>query len=83
MIADRSETWPCASLPVVRFTATVSSSVLTVKTAGVCLSSSDSNPGRHRVFRTPRPGRGFRAGLTHPLASTFFITEPMVANASD
>src|SRR5262249_15776509 len=46
MMADRSETWPLASWPVFRFTATVSRNVLTRKVAGVTRPSSASSPGR-------------------------------------
>ena len=46
MIADRSEMCPEASLPVLRFTATVSSVVLTLNVESTTRSSSPSEPGR-------------------------------------
>src|SRR6516225_1613729 len=78
MIADRSETWPCASVPVWRFAATVSSKVLTVKTAGVCRTSSDSSPGRHRFRRLSRPDRAFVLAVRGPLFRAFFITRLLI-----
>jgi hypothetical protein len=79
MIADRSETCPCASLPVWRFTATVSSRVLTAKVVGTCRTSSDSSPGCHRVFRKSRPDRAFAVDLLVPPAFTFFIADSLIA----
>ena len=48
MIADRSEMWPVASWPVVRFFATVSENVLTLKVESTTRPSSPSSVGRSR-----------------------------------
>ena len=79
MIADRSEIWPGESFPFWRFTATVSSTVLTAKTAGVCRTSSGSSPGRNRVCREPRRDRAFSIDRLVPPDCAFFITSPPVA----
>src|SRR5271167_2592393 len=48
-MADRKEIWPEASLPVLRFTATVSSSVLTLKVERTNRTSRHSAHGRNLV----------------------------------
>ena len=65
MMADRSEMWPLASLPVLRFTATVSSSVLTWNVVGVTRSSSPSSPGRS-PRRLAFPFRIGSLSMVHP-----------------
>ena len=49
MMAERSEMWPVASLPVRRFTATVSSVVLTRNVDMTIRPSSGSNRGDDRI----------------------------------
>ena len=54
-MADRSEIWPDASFPVLRFTATVSSNVLTLKVERTRRASRHSGLGRMAVgFRFVR-----------------------------
>src|SRR5262249_52859832 len=54
--AERSDTWRVTSWPVVRFTATVSASVLTLKTAGTKRPSSISSDRVVRLRVTGRRG---------------------------
>jgi hypothetical protein len=56
MIAERSEICPDASFPVLRFAATVSSTVLTRNVAGAIRSSRASTLGRFRVALRFLPG---------------------------
>ncbi len=57
MMAERSETWPVASLPLRKFTATVSSVVLTRKVERTTRSSSRSGRGDSRAVDRPRWAR--------------------------